>query len=140
MNFDLLAAAEGRPLNYGSMLRASAYDQVTGPCGDTLQIWLKIAEGRIQKASFTSDGCEDSVICCSTAVHMVEGLRLEEAAALSQEEILAEAPPIRNDHQHCALLVANTIKKAVEAYAEAPAKVPFGQRMQTLFGKDKNHA
>lgn len=130
MNYDLLAAAEGRPLNFGSMLHASAHAQLTGPCGDNLQIWLKIDEDRIRKASFVSDGCQDSVICCSIAAHMAEGMRQEEAAALSPDSILTQAPPIRNDHRHCALLAANTIKKAIVAYDAKPAKVPLKQKLK----------
>lgn len=122
MNFDLLAAAEGRPLNFGPMIHASAQAKNTGPCGDTLQIWLKIEGGLICKASFISDGCEDSVICCSTVTRMAEGMRLEDAAALSQDIILAEVPPIRNDHRHCALLAVDTLKKAIAAYNAASEK------------------
>lgn len=133
MKFDLLAAAEGRPLNFGSMVRASAHAKIAGPCGDTLQIWLKIEDKIIRKATFVSDGCEDSMICCSTAARMVEGMDLEDAAALSQEAILAEAPRIRNDHLHCALLAANTLKKAIAAYHAEPTKAPFRQRIQRRF-------
>lgn len=119
MNYDYLAATEGRPLNFGPVVHASAHAQLTGPCGDTLQIWLKIEENIICKASFVSDGCEDSVICCSTAARMAEGMRLEDAVALSQENILAKAPPIRNDHRHCALLAVNTLEKAISNYRSA---------------------
>lgn len=130
LNYDLLAAAEGRPLNYGSMLHASAHAQVTGPCGDTLQVWLKIDGDLIRKAGFVSDGCEDAIICCSIAAHKVEGMHLKEAAELSPDDVLAAAPPIREDHKHCAMLAVDTINKALTTYAAEPAKVPFKQKLK----------
>lgn len=139
MNFELLAATEGRPLNYGPILHASAHAKITGSCGDTLQFWLKIDGDRIRKASFVSDGCEDSVICCSIAAHMVEGMRLEEAATLTQASILAKAPPIRNDHRHCALLAANTIKQAIETFTNEPPKVPLKQKLKQFTHHEKHN-
>lgn len=56
MDFDRLAIAEGRPLSYGPMLHPSAYAQITGSCGDTLQFWLNIDGDIIRKASFVSVG------------------------------------------------------------------------------------
>lgn len=140
MNFELLAATEGRPLNFGSMIHASAHAKMIGACGDSTEFWLKIDGDRIRKASFVSYGCEDSMICCGIAARMVEGMRVEDAAALSQEKILAKTPPIRNDHQHCALLAANTIQKAIAVYDEKPAKVPLGQRIKSIFCKEQNDA
>ncbi|MDF7824423.1 iron-sulfur cluster assembly scaffold protein [Pontiellaceae bacterium B12227] len=137
MNYDLLAAAEGRPLNFGSMLHASAHARITGPCGDTLQFWLKIEGGIIRKVSFESDGCEDSVICCSIAAHMIEGLYLKEASALLPDDILAAAPQIREDHEHCAKLAVDTLHKALTAYAEQPPKVPLKQKLKQFIHHEK---
>jgi nitrogen fixation NifU-like protein len=140
MNYERLAAMEGRPLNFGPILRPSAYAQRTGPCGDTVKIWLKIKNNTIHKASFVSDGCEDSWICCSTAAYMIEGMQLEEVASLTQEKILDKTPPIRNDHRHCALLAADTIKQAIATYDPKPVRVPLSRRIKTFFVKEQNGA
>lgn len=137
MDFDRLAIAEGRPLSYGPMLHPSAYAQITGSCGDTLQFWLNIDGDIIRKASFVSDGCEDSVICCSIVARKVEGLRLKEAAALSPDTILAGAPTIREDHKHCAKLAVDTLSKALATYTEKPAKVPMKQKLKQFIQHEK---
>jgi len=123
MKFDAQAPNEGRPLHFGSIVPASAYAQIIGQSGDTVQTWLKIDGKTIRKASFVSKGYGCLMISCDIAVRMIEGMRLEEAAAISQEDILLKAPSIPIDSHHCALLAASTIKKAVENYTakqEAP--------------------
>lgn len=140
MNYELLAAAEGRPLNYGALVRASTSAQMVCDCGNTLQVWLKIRGGIISNASFVSNGCEDSVICCSTAARMVENRRLEEAAEITPEKILAAAPPIAETHHHCAQFAADLIRQAIAAYSSKSAKVTLGQRIKKGFGKVKSDA
>ena len=133
MDFDLLAAAEGRPLNYGSMVHASAHARITGECGDTVQFWVKIDEGRVRKASFVSDGCEASLICCSTAAHMAEDRLLEEIENISTDNILDAAPLIPAEHRHCASLAADTIRQAITEYHALPAKGSLKQRLRQCF-------
>jgi len=58
------------PRNVGSLPNADGFAQVTGPCGDTMEIWLKVKDGRIDKATFWTDGCGTSIACGS----MVTGL------------------------------------------------------------------
>lgn len=132
---DLVAAIEARPKNFGPMKDASAHAKIKGPCGDTVEVWLRIDGGRIRKASFLSDGCAHSVACCSTAVRMAEGMRQEEAAEISQESILAAVGPVPVDHQHCALLAANTIKAALADFQAKPANQPFWRRLKRSLRK-----
>ena len=38
-----------------------AFATITGPCGDTMEIWIKVSEGAISKANFMTDGCGTSI-------------------------------------------------------------------------------
>ena len=124
---------EARPKNFGPMKDASARAKIAGPCGDTVEVWLRIDGGKIRKASFMTDGCAHSSMCCGTAVRMTEGMPPEAAAEISQEEILEAVGPVPEDHQHCALLAANTIKKALENYSRRPARRSLKQKFKHFF-------
>ena len=128
---DLIAQIEAHPKNLGPMRDASAHGKITGPCGDTVEMWLRIDSGRIRKASFISDGCGYSVHCSSIAAKLTEGMRPEEAEQLTQTQVLEEAGPVPEDHRHCALLAANTIREAIENFRGNPVKTPLLQRLKS---------
>jgi len=60
------------PMNFGPLHGANANARITGPCGDTMEFWLKIDNNQIVTATFTTDGCENSIICGSSAGYMVQ--------------------------------------------------------------------
>ncbi|MBN2162940.1 MAG: iron-sulfur cluster assembly scaffold protein [Pontiellaceae bacterium] len=109
----VMDAFESRPKNFGPMRDASAHAKITGPCGDTVEVWFRIDGGRIRRGTFMSDGCGYSCHCCSTAVKLAEGMVPDAAAEITREQVLAAAGEIPPDHRHCALLAANTIRKAL---------------------------
>lgn len=121
--------ADGRPKNFGSMRDANGHAKLTGPCGDTVEVWLRIDGGKVRKGSFITDGCANSAHCCSTAVKLVEGMSPEEAAELTQAQVLDKTGPVPEDHRHCALLAANVIKLAMADFNQHPAKQPFLKRI-----------
>ena len=41
-----------RPRNLGPLSNFNAHASVTGPCGDTMEFWLLVTDGRVEKASF----------------------------------------------------------------------------------------
>lgn len=137
---DMMIAIEARPKNFGSMRNASTHAKVTGPCGDTVEVWLVIGNNIIQQAAFISDGCGFSVQCCSTAIRLSEGLRLDEIDALTQAEVLDATGPVPEDHRHCALLAVNTIKQAIQNYYSEPAKIRLRKRIRQFFNKEQTHA
>ena len=130
---DLIAAVEAMPKNMGSMRDASTRAKITGPCGDTVEIWLRIDGGKVQKASFMSNGCGYSVACGSAAAKLSEGLTPAEAAELTPEAVLSLVGPVPEDHQHCALLAASTVQSAALDYRKPPPKVSLKQKLKTVF-------
>ncbi|TFF85634.1 MAG: iron-sulfur cluster assembly scaffold protein [Promethearchaeota archaeon] len=88
-----------------------------GPCGDTMQFFLKIDdEGVIKKAHFITDGCGASVATGSQTTLMIEGKSLEEAKKLTAKEIDNALNGLPDDHKHCAELAVQTLRKTIEKY------------------------
>ena len=100
----------------GAMADADARGKVTGTCGDTMQIFLKIADGRVAAASFLTDGCGPSVICGSFAAEMICGRTLEDLADFDGEQILERTGALPEEDRHCAFLSAGAVRAALDDY------------------------
>jgi nitrogen fixation NifU-like protein len=105
-----------RPQNVGPLASPDGYAMMTGPCGDTMQIWLRVRDSVITAASFTTDGCGPSIASGSVATEMVVGKSIAEAMRISQEDILEALGGLPDDSRHCALLAANSVKAAIRDY------------------------
>jgi len=104
------------PKNAGRIAHADGFGRITGPCGDTMEIWLKVNNGTIAGATFSTDGCSTTVACGSIATEMIKGEDVAQALAIGQDDILKALGGLPEDSRHCALLAANTIKAAVKDY------------------------
>lgn len=104
------------PRNVGSLPDADGFAQVTGPCGDTMKIWLKVKNGRIDKATFWTDGCGTSIACGSMVTELIKGKTIAEAWHLSSQDILNALGGLPEADVHCSILAANTLKEALNDY------------------------
>jgi nitrogen fixation NifU-like protein len=106
------------PLYMNSMQNPDGYGRITGPCGDTMEIFLKFNDGKVSDASFLTDGCGPSQICGSFAVELALGKNSEELKEITNETILNVVGGLPEEDQHCALLAANTLHEAVGYYVK----------------------
>lgn len=104
------------PMTFGPHKGANGKARITGPCGDTMEFWLTIADQRIARATFTTDGCGDSLACGDTAARMASGAALDVARRIGQADILAMVSGIPEESRHCALLAANVLHAAIADY------------------------
>jgi nitrogen fixation NifU-like protein len=104
------------PKNMGEIEDADGCARVTGPCGDTMQLWLKLKGETIQEASFLTDGCGTSVASGSMVTELAKGKKLGQARKISQEDVLNALGGLPEESEHCALLAADTLKAAIRDY------------------------
>ena len=104
------------PKNLGELEDADGFARVTGPCGDTMRMWLKVKDGTISDTSFTTDGCGTTVASGSMITELAKGKSIAEAQKISQENVLNALGGLPEESQHCALLAANTLKEAIRDY------------------------
>ncbi|KUK31982.1 MAG: NifU-like protein [Thermoanaerobacterales bacterium 50_218] len=103
----------------------------TGPCGDSMRIFLKIRNGVIQQASFISDICIGAVSAADALTEMVRGKKVSEALALKAENVIKELGGLPAQEEHCAKLATITLKKAIadyEKYHQCPWKKPYEKK------------
>ena len=104
------------PRNVGNMDAADGYASVTGPCGDTMDIWLNVKDDTIVKATFMTDGCGTTIAAGSMITELAKGKSVSQALRISQEDVLSALDGLPEESKHCALLAANTLKAAVKDY------------------------
>ena len=106
------------PRNSGPMREANGHARITGPCGDTMEIWLRIDERRVARATFMTNGCGPTIACGSMATELATGRNTDEAAAVEQQDILDALGGLPEESRHCALLAASTLKGAILGYLQ----------------------
>ena len=118
MSHDWISGERNLPANFGPMREADGHARITGPCGDTMEFWLRAEGNRIAQVMFTTDGCSASIACGSTAARLAEDADIEKISSLSPDDILEALAPTRlpEEDQHCALLANHTLKSAIADY------------------------
>jgi nitrogen fixation NifU-like protein len=104
------------PTHMGQIEDPQGSGTVTGPCGDTMHIFLRIENGTIVDARFLTDGCATTVAAGCMACELAIGRTYKEALKISQDVILEELGGLPEESVHCALLASNTLRKALTDY------------------------
>jgi len=104
------------PKNVGDMEDADGFAKVTGSCGDTMEIWIKVKNDTITNATFMTDGCGTSIASGSIVTEMAKEKSIAEARKISRQDVLSALGGLPEESQHCALLAANTLKEAIRDY------------------------
>ncbi len=84
-------------------------------CGDEITIFINVKDGKVVDASFMGKGCAISQASVSMLTDKIKGMTLEEAKALTKEDVFSllgiSLSPLRTK---CALLSLKTVVKAIE--------------------------
>jgi len=104
------------PRNLGEIPAPDGFGRITGPCGDTMEIYLKVRDGRVMNASFWTDGCGPSIASGSMVTELAKGKSILEARKVTQDDILDALGGLPEDSLHSALLAANTLREAIKDY------------------------
>lgn len=106
-----------KPKNMGKLKDANAVSEIGNPaCGDIMRLYLKVEDGRIKEIAFETMGCVAAIATSSMVTEMAKGKTLDEAMAISYNDLieeLGELPPVKH---HCADLVIKALQKAINNY------------------------
>ena len=106
------------PRNVGNIPKCDGYGEGEGECGDMMAFWLSVKSDRITNATFWTDGCGTTIACGSMVTELVRGCTVDEAKKINSQKILDALGGLPEDHVHCAVLAADTLKKALDNYLE----------------------
>lgn len=109
-------------INVGEISDPSIRYAYTGPCGDTIEIFLKIDSDIITDAKFQAIGCAGAFTSASALTEMITGKLLEQAKIITEEEIISYLEGIPKVKMHCACLARRTLEKAIKTYTNKKSK------------------
>jgi len=104
------------PKNIGEPERADSHVRITGPCGDTVEMWLAIEDGKISDIGFMTDGCGATITCASFVTGAAKGKTIEESLRITPEDVVEYFEGLPDEHKHCAKLAVMTLTAAIEKY------------------------
>ncbi|MCW7076812.1 MAG: iron-sulfur cluster assembly scaffold protein [Candidatus Syntrophoarchaeum sp.] len=104
------------PRNVGRIESPDGEGRITGSCGDTVTISLKVDHDRIVDIRFLTDGCGPTIASASVLTQLVKGKTIEEASRIEDQDIMQVLGELPEDHLHCPVLAVNTLKEAIEDY------------------------
>ncbi|MBT8365269.1 MAG: iron-sulfur cluster assembly scaffold protein [Deltaproteobacteria bacterium] len=94
------------------------YGKRTGECGDKVEMFLYIKNGRIQTVTFDTDGCINTNACANTVSHLSEGKTIEEAWEITPEIVIDFLETLPEENYHCAELAVGAFYLALANYQE----------------------
>ena len=100
----------------GFLPDADQVTELTGHCGDTMKIYLKLEDERIKDAKIQVLGCPGAIASAMAAMKLIRGKTLEEVMAVTDRDIFRMLGEIPDQKQHCIRLTNKTIQKAIEEY------------------------
>lgn len=106
-----------RPGRYGAVSRPDGRARVSSGCGDTIEMYLRVKNGRVEEARFTSEGCVTTVASAQAASEMAVGKTIRECLGINQTSIDAYLEGLPEESRHCAYLAALALHRALRDYA-----------------------
>ena len=96
-----------------AMEKPDGYGIKTGDCGDTISLYLAIRNGSISQVNFELEGCLNTSACCNALEVLAEGKTVEQAWAITPNDIIGFLETLPVDHHHCAELTAGAFYLAL---------------------------
>ena len=94
------------------------YGKRTGECGDTVEMFLCMKNGRIQTVSFDTDGCINTNACANAVSHLSEGKTVNAAWEITPEAVIEFLETLAQENYHCAELAVGALYLALTNYQE----------------------
>jgi len=110
------------PINAGKIENPDGVGYVSDPShGIDLEIYIKVKDDIITDARFKAFGCAATIATISMVSEMLEGKSLEQALAISDNEISNALDGLPPSKKHCTELGRELIKSAIDDFLQKKA-------------------
>lgn len=105
------------PRNVGEIEGADGVGTIANAgCGDIMQLFIKVSEGRIADAKFKTFGCGAAIATSSMITEQIKGKTLAEALEITREIVAEAADGLAPGKKPCGLLAGDALKAAIYEY------------------------
>ena len=111
------------PQNVGQIEDADGIGIVGNPvCGDTMEITIKVKNGKIEDIKFRTFGCASAIATSSMITILAKGATIEEALKISRNDIAEALDGLPPHKMHCSNLAADALHLAIEDFRKKSKK------------------
>ncbi len=105
-----------RPRHAGSLPSSDGYAKVRSNCGESMEIWLKVKDNRIDEIGFWTDGCAATIACGNMAAALTTGKNVADVLHMDFMTIVDGLEGLPEGNYHCAQLAIEAVKAATRDY------------------------
>jgi nitrogen fixation NifU-like protein len=112
------------PRNAGEIVNPDGVGEVGNPqCGDMMRITIKVEDGRLADIKWKTLGCGAAIATSSMMTQLAIGKSLDEALALTRDNIATALDGLPSAKMHCSNLASDALKVAIKNYLEKHPEV-----------------
>ena len=105
------------PRNVGVIEDADGVGAVgTAKCGDIMKFFLKIDDGIVTDAKFSTFGCGSAIARSSMATEMIKGQPVDQVLELTNKAVVEALDGLPAYKLHCSVLAEEAVKAALKDY------------------------
>jgi nitrogen fixation NifU-like protein len=103
------------PRNAGELPDADVRVRVENPvCGDILELFLKVNDGRLHEVRFRAKGCVSAMACGSALSELAKGRLIEDAFSIRKEDVAKAVGGLPSSSGHAAQLAVDGLQTALK--------------------------
>jgi nitrogen fixation NifU-like protein len=99
----------------GVIPEADLTSEMTGTCGDTMGIYIKMDNGVVGEAKYQVMGCAGAISAAMAVVDLITGKDLAYARSIDDGTVFKVLEEIPVKKHHCIQLAVKTLHKALDA-------------------------
>jgi nitrogen fixation protein NifU and related proteins len=104
------------PHNNESLPNPDGFAISRSDCGESMKIWLRIRNDRVEDAGFWTDGCAATIASGSMVTDLIKGKTALESLAVSARHIADALVDFPEGNFHCSELAALALRMALKDY------------------------
>lgn len=108
------------PKYFGRMNAPDGAAVIKGICGDEMEFYLGIEDGKIEDIKFHTNGCEATVACGEITARLARGRAVEAALDISAKQVKDILKGLPVEHNHCTILAVSTLYRSIADYLLKP--------------------
>ncbi len=100
----------------GLIADADITSEMTGTCGDTMGIYIKMKNGVVGDAKYQVMGCAGAISAAMAVVDLIKGKDLDYARSIDDGTVFKVLQEIPVKKHHCIQLAVKTLHKALDEH------------------------